>query len=129
MSFILLFATLDSCFPSNIHSIKLSPRLSLQKTTTTQWWLTKSKFFQMFIVKIKLLISSVLLILMFSDIDLLSSFLLKIFSNILLNLLRWFCHQSLTKFRSSHPEMFFKKVLLEISRNSQENTWCRLQLY
>ena len=33
----------------------------------------------MFIVKIKLLISSVLLILMFSDIDLLSSFLLMIF--------------------------------------------------
>ena len=29
-------------------------------------------------------------------------------------------------FRSSHPEMFFKRVLLKISQNSQENTYARV---
>ena len=54
-------------------------------------------------------------------------FLQNPFGRLLLYLEPYLWQNFLWKYRSSRPEVFFKKVLLEISQNSQENT-CALGL-
>ena len=43
--------------------------------------------------------------------------------NVIFCAMSWQTQKTYFFFRSSRPEVFFKKVLLKISQNSQENTW------
>ena len=52
--------------------------------------------------------------------------LLKIWSHLLkISWIHFFCAVLHAWFRRSHPDVFCKKVVLDISQNSQENTSCR----